>query len=62
MDFISLTSYQNREIGRMAHREFLGSSRPLLLIEDMDLSRLFQTPKKVTCLPLLINSFINAFC
>jgi kynurenine formamidase len=54
MDFISLTSYQNREIGREAHREFLGGDKPILLVEDMDLSLLFTTPKSLNCLPLLI--------
>ncbi|MBE2246040.1 MAG: cyclase family protein [Candidatus Competibacteraceae bacterium] len=38
-DLISLTSYQQREIGREAHREFLGTHQ-LLLIEDMNLSML----------------------
>jgi arylformamidase len=54
MDFISLTSYQNRELGREAHRQFLGGDKPILLVEDMDLSLLFDTPKSLTCLPLLI--------
>lgn len=54
MDFISLTSYQNREIGREAHRVFLGGDKPILLIEDMDLSNLSSNPISITCLPLLI--------
>jgi arylformamidase len=53
MDFISLTSYQNREIGRVSHREFLAKS-PILLIEDMDLRHLTETPMQVICLPLLL--------
>lgn len=55
MDFISLTSYQNRELGREAHRMFLGGDRPILLIEDMDLSKIMNSPKSISCLPLLIN-------
>ena len=55
MDFISLTSYQNREIGREAHRCFLGGDKPILLIEDMDLSCLNKSPKSIICLPLLVN-------
>ncbi len=55
MDFISLTSFQNRELGREAHRMFLGGDRPILLIEDMDLSKITNSPKSILCLPLLIN-------
>ena len=55
MDFISLTSYQNRELGREAHRMFLGGDRPILLVEDMDLSKIMNSPKSISCLPLLIN-------
>lgn len=55
MDFISLTSYQNRELGREAHRTFLGGDRPILLIEDMDLSKIMYSPKSISCLPLMIN-------
>ena len=55
MDFISLTSYQNRELGREAHRMFLGGEKPILLIEDMDLSNLTNSPKSISCLPLMIH-------
>jgi arylformamidase len=54
MDFISVTSFQNREIGRTAHKEFLGSS-PILLVEDMDLSRLEESPRSLMCFPLMLN-------
>ncbi|MCX7744169.1 MAG: cyclase family protein [Flavobacteriales bacterium] len=35
-DLISLSSYQQRETGRLAHKEFLGTHN-LLIVEDMDL-------------------------
>lgn len=41
IDFISISRYSNREVGRKAHREFLRPSppaSPVLPIEDMDLS------------------------
>jgi len=60
MDFISLTSYQNRELGREAHRMFLGGDRPILLIEDMDLSKIKNSPKSISCLPLLVNGIDGA--
>lgn len=55
MDFISITSYQNREIGREAHRNFLGGESPILLVEDMNLNELNTNPENIMCLPLLIN-------
>ena len=36
-DTISLTSYEFREDGRVAHKAFLNPKEPILLIEDMDL-------------------------
>ena len=56
MDFISLTSFQNRPLGRIAHRSFLGGDHPLLLVEDMNLSRLSVQPKKIICTPLMIEN------
>tara|TARA_B100001057_G_scaffold296302_1_gene296458 strand:- start:16687 stop:17358 length:672 start_codon:yes stop_codon:yes gene_type:complete len=60
MDLISLTSYQNRELGRVAHRHFLGGHRPLLLVEDMDLEKLTKSPKKIICSPLMIDKVDGA--
>lgn len=37
-DFISVSSFLNRPVGREAHRAFLAHPRPILPIEDMDLS------------------------
>lgn len=53
MDFISLTSYQHRAIGKIAHRQFLGE-HDILLVEDMDLRYLVSPPKKIMCFPLLV--------
>jgi kynurenine formamidase len=38
VDFISISSFSKRQAGRKAHRSFLRHSRPILLVEDMDLS------------------------
>jgi arylformamidase len=54
MDLVSITSFQNRELGREAHRKFLGGDNPVLLIEDMDLSKLTSSPHAIICLPLMI--------
>jgi arylformamidase len=59
-DFISLTSYQNKELGRLAHRAFLFTDKeplvhaePILIIEDMKLQDLQKSPHNVIVVPLL---------
>jgi kynurenine formamidase len=54
IDTVSITSFQNREEGRKAHRIFLDEKRPVLLVEDMDLSSLKNSPDKIICCPLLV--------
>lgn len=56
-DFISITSYSNRPLGRIAHREFLGhegANQALRVIEDMKLDELKTSPKKVIVAPVLV--------
>jgi arylformamidase len=53
MDTISLTSYQNRILGRESHRKFLGEN-DILLVEDMNLKNLTSHPVKLMCFPILI--------
>jgi arylformamidase len=53
-DFISISSFHNREMGRKAHKEFLVENE-ILIIEDMDLSQIDKNPAKVICLPLLVD-------
>jgi arylformamidase len=54
-DFISVSSFQNRLLGREAHREFL-VNHDILLIEDMKLDEIKQiTINSITALPLLID-------
>jgi arylformamidase len=40
LDIISLSSFTARDLGRKAHRAFLDHERPILIVEDMDLSQL----------------------
>ena len=54
-DFISVSSFQNRELGRKAHKEFL-INNDILLIEDMNLGELSDNLKKIICLPLMIDN------
>jgi arylformamidase len=63
LDSISLTGFQNRDVGRSAHREFLGGDRPLLILEDLNLEILNgKTPARVIALPLRIQSGDGAPC
>jgi arylformamidase len=39
-DSISLSSYANRPLGRLAHKAFLAVDQPILPLEDMDLGRI----------------------
>jgi len=55
-DAISVSSWTDRATGREAHRAFLGGDRPILLLEDMDLSLVneLQNILSVTVAPLLV--------
>lgn len=39
IDSISISSWQHRDIGRKVHRKLLDPEKPVLIIEDMDLSK-----------------------
>ena len=59
MDFISLTSYQNRKLGRVAHKKFLGEN-DILLVEDMKLDKLTVNPIKIMCFPMMVKGLDGA--
>jgi kynurenine formamidase len=68
-DFISLSSFQNREEGRLAHIAFLQekeSSAPILILEDMHLGALKNLSndclEEVIVLPLRITPLDSAPC
>jgi len=54
-DFISLASYQNRLVGREAHKTFLVENE-ILVIEDMKLDELNFLPQKIIVAPLQIEN------
>lgn len=62
LDLISLSSVQNREEGRLAHREFL--RRGIWIIEDMNLSKISKKSqfKQITVAPLLFKNCDGAPC
>lgn len=55
-DSISVSSFQNRMLGREAHKAFLDPENPILLLEDMDLTKIDRDKKlkSVTIAPLRI--------
>lgn len=56
-DFISITSYDNRPLGKVAHKAFLHEENvgnPILAIEDMHLINLIANPKRVIISPLRV--------
>ena len=64
-DFVSLSSFQNRDTGREAHRAFLdphGIGMPILIIEDMDLSCDLHGLESVLVFPLRVAELDSAPC
>lgn len=65
IDWISVSSNADRELGRESHKAFLNpyrSNNPVLIIEDMDLSCNLQGLKAVWVLPLRIEGIDSAPC
>ncbi len=61
LDTISLSSVDHREDGRLSHKILL-SGRDFFIIEDMDLSKLTESPKMVMVVPLFIEGIDSAPC
>lgn len=58
-DFISLSAWQHRDVGREAHQAFLGGKgpgHPIRIIEDLDLSKLNSTPSRIMVFPWQITN------
>lgn len=60
-DLISLTSKINREEGKNAHKAFLLENE-ILVLEDMNLSKLYHAPKKIFVSPLQISGADGSPC
>ncbi len=63
-DFVSVGSFAFRSQARQAHRAFLGTgqNKPILIIEDMDLSANLSGLDKVFVAPFLIKGLDSANC
>ena len=65
IDWISVSAYQHREMGRSAHRAFLdphGENKPILIFEDMDLSGDLTNLLQVSAFPLRMAELDSAPC
>ena len=60
-DSISISSWQNRPVGREAHKRFLNPERPILILEDMDL-RNIKNIQSVEIHPIRIENADGSFC
>ncbi len=63
-DSISLSSISNRNLGRKAHKAFLSNEHPILLLEDMDLSKVNSNTllKMVIISPIFVENADGAPC
>lgn len=65
IDCISISSYTHRDLGRQAHKAFLGKyagSRPILIIEDMFIPSSAGKIRELFIAPLLIKGIDSAPC
>ena len=44
-DSISISSWQNRDLGKVSHKAFLNPKRPIIILEDMDLNNITKDTK-----------------
>ena len=63
-DTISLSSYSDRPLGRIAHKAFLEGENPILPLEDMNLSQVGEGTKfdKVFIAPLQVEKTNGSPC
>ena len=63
-DVISLSSYARRSLGHQAHNAFLNHTRPILPLEDMDLSQADETKiiHRAMVAPLLVSGSNGSPC
>ena len=64
LDSISISSWQHRDVGRKVHKILLNPKKPVLPIEDMDLSKISQHSvfQRIYIAPLLVRNADGAPC
>ena len=65
IDWLSISSIKNRELGREAHRAFLGSKgggKPVLIVEDMRIASKLSGLRKIIISPIVVSGIDSAPC
>ena len=64
LDSISVSSWQHRDIGRKVHKKLLDPCDPILIIEDMDLSKIDKNTnfKNIVIAPLMVEGADGSPC
>jgi len=64
LDSISVSSWQHRKEGRIVHKNLLNPTKPILIIEDMDLSNVSDNTifKKIYIAPLRVSKTDGSPC
>ena len=64
IDSISISSWQHRNVGRQVHKKMLNPKKPILLVEDMNLSKVNKDTvfKIIYVAPLIISKSDGAPC
>lgn len=65
IDWLSIASIKNRELGREAHRTFLGSAgagKPLFIVEDMRILPKLSGLRRLIISPIVISGIDSAPC
>ena len=64
IDSISISSWQHRDIGRQVHKKMLNPKKPILIIEDMDLSKIDKDTNfnRIYIAPLMVRKSDGAPC
>jgi kynurenine formamidase len=64
LDTISVSSFQHRQEGRSVHKVLLNPEKPVLLVEDMDLSSLSESSslKQIWICPLMVKGANGCPC
>ncbi len=65
IDWISISSFQQRDLGKKAHQAFLNPKapgHPILIVEDMNLSGGLKQLKQALIIPLIIEGIDSAPC
>ena len=64
LDSVSISSRQHRDVGRMVHKKFLNPKKPVLIIEDMDLTKISSKTKinEIIIAPIIVSKTNATLC